>query len=345
MIKLPTSSSYPEYYKRPSKMAKSVSPSRSELSTSESSIDDSQNSMPEPTNSVFNPLPLGSITNKLHTKQSYDFASVYNTVTNCINQNYYNTSTLNQNHYENYPNGTGGSALSCNASAMNLPTSMQPQKSSGFLLNNLNHHQNAHYYPNQFQSMQPTSVRLNNDNRNSTGSSADSSLNSPVSVTIDSNSPGQIGQNFASFSDLQNQHSRSNFYSNLATQSNLKSLSTQNNFSSVIPNGNAGSAVTDSSLLLRINPNEHSSSSIPPAKKRRPVPVENKDPLYWEKRRKNNESAKRSRDIRRSKEEHISVRVVYLEQENLQLRTEVALLRSETEKSRSLLASCSNSNN
>ncbi len=72
-------------------------------------------------------------------------------------------------------------------------------------------------------------------------------------------------------------------------------------------------------------------------KKRRPVPVDAKDMGYWEKRRKNNESAKRSRDMRRMKEEHISVRVIYLEQENLQLRTENALLRSEVEKLRAMM--------
>lgn len=72
-------------------------------------------------------------------------------------------------------------------------------------------------------------------------------------------------------------------------------------------------------------------------KKRRAVAVQNKDNTYWEKRRKNNESAKRSRDMRRCKEEHISVRVIYLEQENLQLRTECALLRSEVEKLRAMV--------
>lgn len=74
-----------------------------------------------------------------------------------------------------------------------------------------------------------------------------------------------------------------------------------------------------------------------PLKKRRPTAVQNKDNSYWEKRRKNNESAKRSRDMRRCKEEHISVRVIYLEQDNLQLRTECTLLRSEVEKLRAML--------
>ena len=89
---------------------------------------------------------------------------------------------------------------------------------------------------------------------------------------------------------------------------------------------------------------EDSDGSGVSLKKRRPVPVENKDNTYWEKRRKNNESAKRSRDIRRTKEEHISIRVIYLEQENLQLRTEVALLRNEAEKLRAMLYANGNAN-
>ena len=62
-----------------------------------------------------------------------------------------------------------------------------------------------------------------------------------------------------------------------------------------------------------------------------------KDEGYWDKRKKNNESAKRSREARRMKEEQIALRVVYLEQENLQLRTEVSLLKSEIEKLRCML--------
>ncbi len=76
---------------------------------------------------------------------------------------------------------------------------------------------------------------------------------------------------------------------------------------------------------------------IPPKKRPHAVPVEMKDGGYWEKRKKNNESAKRSRDARRMKEEQIAMRVVYLEQENLQLRTEVSLLKSEIEKLRCML--------
>lgn len=61
------------------------------------------------------------------------------------------------------------------------------------------------------------------------------------------------------------------------------------------------------------------------------------DGAYWEKRRRNNESAKRSRDSRRLKEEQIALRVVYLEQENLQLHTEVSILKNEIERMRCML--------
>lgn len=54
-----------------------------------------------------------------------------------------------------------------------------------------------------------------------------------------------------------------------------------------------------------------------------------KDAAYWERRRKNNEAAKRSRDARRQKENEIAVRASFLEQENIQLKMELVQLRTE----------------
>ena len=54
-----------------------------------------------------------------------------------------------------------------------------------------------------------------------------------------------------------------------------------------------------------------------------------KDAAYWERRRKNNEAAKRSRDARRMKENEVAVRASYLEQENIQLKMELVQLRTE----------------
>lgn len=85
-------------------------------------------------------------------------------------------------------------------------------------------------------------------------------------------------------------------------------------------------------------PAHSTTPSTPPVKKKaQPVPAEQKDQTYWERRHRNNESARRSREARRQKEEAVSFRVVYLENENMQLRTEVSMLRQEIEKLRSLM--------
>ncbi|XP_013778085.2 uncharacterized protein LOC106462684 [Limulus polyphemus] len=72
-------------------------------------------------------------------------------------------------------------------------------------------------------------------------------------------------------------------------------------------------------------------------KRSRSLTEEQKDDAYWERRRKNNEAAKRSRNARRAKEYEIGIRAAYLEQENLKLRIEVASLKNETVKLRCLL--------
>ena len=78
-------------------------------------------------------------------------------------------------------------------------------------------------------------------------------------------------------------------------------------------------------------------SSSMSRKRPRCLPDEQKDEAYWERRRKNNEAAKRSRDARRAKEDEIAIRAAFLEQENLKLRVEVAALKNETAKLRCLL--------
>ena len=67
-------------------------------------------------------------------------------------------------------------------------------------------------------------------------------------------------------------------------------------------------------------------------KRQRDSGGETKDEAYWERRRKNNEAAKRSRDMRRAKEEEIALRAACLEQENLKLRAQVAILKNDTAK-------------
>lgn len=65
--------------------------------------------------------------------------------------------------------------------------------------------------------------------------------------------------------------------------------------------------------------------------------LDGKDQSYWEKRRKNNEAAKRSRDARRAKEDEIAIRAAFLEQENLKLKYEIAALRNEIAKQRCIM--------
>ncbi|XP_078038750.1 LOW QUALITY PROTEIN: transcription factor giant [Augochlora pura] len=67
--------------------------------------------------------------------------------------------------------------------------------------------------------------------------------------------------------------------------------------------------------------------------------VDEKDAAYWERRRKNNEAAKRSRDARRAKEDEIAIRAAFLEQENMKLKFELAALKNETAKLRCMIYS------
>lgn len=82
-----------------------------------------------------------------------------------------------------------------------------------------------------------------------------------------------------------------------------------------------------------------SSGQLTPGQRRRgrSLPEELKDEAYWERRRKNNEAAKRSRDSRRAKEDEIAMRAALLERENMQLRIQVAALKTECEKLRQML--------
>ncbi|XP_018115164.1 thyrotrophic embryonic factor S homeolog isoform X2 [Xenopus laevis] len=68
------------------------------------------------------------------------------------------------------------------------------------------------------------------------------------------------------------------------------------------------------------------------------VPEDLKDEKYWNRRKKNNVAAKRSREARRLKENQITVRAAFLEKENTALRSEVADLRKELGKSRNIIS-------
>ena len=56
---------------------------------------------------------------------------------------------------------------------------------------------------------------------------------------------------------------------------------------------------------------------------------DNKDDRYWERRRKNNMAAKRSRDARRVKENQIAMKATFYERENKILTQELGKARAE----------------
>lgn len=60
------------------------------------------------------------------------------------------------------------------------------------------------------------------------------------------------------------------------------------------------------------------------------IPCDMKDDKYWQRRKKNNIAAKRSRDARRMKENHIALRAGYLEKENDTLKKQLEDFKRET---------------
>ncbi|XP_055918892.1 transcription factor ces-2 [Eupeodes corollae] len=74
-----------------------------------------------------------------------------------------------------------------------------------------------------------------------------------------------------------------------------------------------------------------------PRGEKRPIPEEQKDEKYYERRKRNNEAAKKSRDARKIREDRIAFRAALLEQENSILRAQIAALRNELHSVREML--------
>lgn len=74
-------------------------------------------------------------------------------------------------------------------------------------------------------------------------------------------------------------------------------------------------------------------------RQRSKLPDSQKDQAYWERRKKNNEAAKRSRDARRAKEDEIAIRAAYLETQNARLQYELAKALAEVSLLRQALRS------
>lgn len=184
--------------------------------------------------------------------------------------------------------------------------------------------------------------RLNNahhhNHRNSVGSS--SSAESSSTSILDENSPVGAGFHHPTLPRYTNANTASQYpYMDSTTAATATSSSSQAQEGANTPLINAAT------ILNRMNRHESSQSASGslPLKKRRPVPVEHKDSSYWEKRRKNNESAKKSRDSKREKENHMAMRISYLERENFELKTRCACLMQENEKLTNMLIAAQNS--
>uniref|UniRef100_T1GXJ9 BZIP domain-containing protein n=1 Tax=Megaselia scalaris TaxID=36166 RepID=T1GXJ9_MEGSC len=71
---------------------------------------------------------------------------------------------------------------------------------------------------------------------------------------------------------------------------------------------------------------------------KRPIPDEQKDDKYYERRKRNNEAAKKSRDARKIREDRIAFRAAILEQENAILRAQLLAMRDEVSTLRQLIS-------
>lgn len=107
------------------------------------------------------------------------------------------------------------------------------------------------------------------------------------------------------------------------------------------PTSDPGPSGSLSSDLNNLTPttNSHSDSDqeMPARKKRAPVPSEKKDERYWERRKKNNIAAKRSRELRRKKIDEELKQAQDAIQENQKLKQEIEVLKAEINSLRRLL--------
>ncbi|XP_041833017.1 uncharacterized protein LOC121634448 [Melanotaenia boesemani] len=104
---------------------------------------------------------------------------------------------------------------------------------------------------------------------------------------------------------------------NKNSENNLNCLETYNNYEETSLQG------TPSRLGRLIKPKPNVSCR----RKREFISDEKKDASYWEKRRKNNEAAKRSREKRRLNDMVLENRVIALNDENVRLKTELLQLK------------------
>nr|XP_033784834.1 nuclear factor interleukin-3-regulated protein [Geotrypetes seraphini]XP_033784838.1 nuclear factor interleukin-3-regulated protein [Geotrypetes seraphini] len=110
----------------------------------------------------------------------------------------------------------------------------------------------------------------------------------------------------------------------------LASSDTNSNMDNVLvlksPMADTSESVDSSDDLFSEN-NSQKANKMACRRKREFIPDEKKDAMYWEKRRKNNEAAKRSREKRRLNDMVLENKLVALGEENSNLKTELLSLK------------------
>ncbi|XP_076678001.1 uncharacterized protein LOC143374054 [Andrena cerasifolii] len=109
----------------------------------------------------------------------------------------------------------------------------------------------------------------------------------------------------------------------------MQSISVPQPFS----NSNTGNVVTRHLLNASGITNLHRR----PRSEKKATPDNQKDDKYYERRKRNNQAAKKSRDARKIREDHIALRATMLEHENAILRAQLMTLREETQSLRHML--------
>ncbi|KAH0952970.1 hypothetical protein HN011_010858 [Eciton burchellii] len=114
----------------------------------------------------------------------------------------------------------------------------------------------------------------------------------------------------------------------------MHSLNTLPSFSSSSSSSSSTTGTTNYDFIT-------TNTIIAPYKKprngRKSIPDDQKDEQYFQKRKRNNQAAKRSRDARKIREDHIALKAKMLEHENTILKVQIATLREEAQSLRYIL--------
>ncbi|XP_029474621.1 nuclear factor interleukin-3-regulated protein [Rhinatrema bivittatum] len=111
----------------------------------------------------------------------------------------------------------------------------------------------------------------------------------------------------------------------------LASTDTNNNMDNILvltsPSADTSESLDSSDDLMFSDKSNQKANKMACRRKREFIPDEKKDAMYWEKRRKNNEAAKRSREKRRLNDMVLENKLIALGEENANLKTELLSLK------------------